>query len=382
MKKEASANECALCHLIFILPQTLAEHLKRLHPEIGKDKTTKKSNSEPKNLLKIEKKKRKSKKKRHLSAKSLQDFKSAILLEHKQNLQKVELVRKNDKLNLCNLNDKNLTVPKISSLEIVKHEVIDNHFQRNIPKPLKCDDDTRVIGIVSSKKSYELKSITKTEPEAICDLNTGDNQLKSIIKTESEVKCDVDAEDNHLKSITKTEPEAICDLNTGDNQIKSTIKTESEEMCDVDTEGNQFKSIIKAESEEMCDVDSEDNQLKSIIMTESEKMCDVNSEDNQLKAIIKTESEEMCDVDSEDKVEYSSIKDANTAKGTIFYESKENIVANEAYPLVQGYLLKGIDNKILISYGISRLHAVYIFTYVMFSVEVSPSLDGDTSSSH
>ena len=43
-------------------------------------------------------------------------------------------------------------------------------------------------------------------------------------------------------------------------------------------------------------------------------------------------------VDSEDKVEYSSIKDANTAKGTIFYESKENIVANEAYPLVQGYL--------------------------------------------
>ena len=291
-----SANECALCHLIFILPQTLAEHLKRLHPEIGKDKTTKKSNSEPRNLLKLEKKQRKSKKKRHLSAKSVQDFKSAILLEHKQNLQKVELVQKNDKLNLCNLSDKNLTVPKISNLEIVKQEVSDNHFQRNITKPLKCDDDTRIIGIVSSNKSYKLKSITKTEPEAICDLNTEDNQIKSI------------------------------------------IKTESEEMCDVDIEGNQLKSIIKAESEEMCDVDSEDNQLKSIIKTESEKMCDVNSEDNQLKAIIKTESEEMCDVDSEDKVEYSSIKDANTAKGTIFYESKENIVANEAYPLVQGYL--------------------------------------------
>ena len=297
MKKESSVNECALCHLIFILPQTLAEHLKRLHPEIGNDETTKKSNSdEHRNLLKLKKKHRKSKKKRHLSAKSVQDFKSAILLEHKQNLQKVELVQKNDKLNLCNLSDKNLTVPK---MEIVKHEdseVINNHFQRNIPKPLKCDDDTRIIGIVSSNKSYKLKSITKTEPEAICDLNTEDNQIKSI------------------------------------------IKTESEEMCDVDIEGNQLKSIIKAESEEMCDVDSEDNQLKSIIKTESEKMCDVNSEDNQLKAIIKTESEEMCDVDSEDKVEYSSIKDANTAKGTIFYESKENIVANEAYPLVQGYL--------------------------------------------
>jgi hypothetical protein len=212
------------------LPQTLAEHLKRLHPEIGKDKTTKKSNSERRNLLKLEKKQRKSKKKRHLSAKSMQDFKSAILLEHKQNLQKVELVQKNDKLNLCNLSDKNLTVPR---MEIVKHEVIDNHFQRNIPKPLKYDYDTRIIGIVSSNKSYKLKSITKTEPEAICDLNTEDKQIKSIIKTESE---------------------------------------------------------------------------------------------------------EMCDVDSEDKVEYSSIKDANTAKGTIFYESKENIVANEAYPLVQGYL--------------------------------------------
>ena len=377
MKKESSVNECALCHLIFILPQTLAEHLKRLHPEIGNDETTKKSNSdEHRNLFKLKKKHRKSKKKRHLSAKSVQDFKSAILLEHKQNLQKVELVQKNDKLNLCNLSDKNLTVPK---MEIVKHEdseVINNYFQRNIPKPLKCDDDTRIIGIVSSKKSYELKSITKTEPEAICDLNTGDNQLKSIIKTESEVKCDVDAEDNQLKSITKTEPEAICDVNTGDNQIKSTIKTESEEMCDVDTEGNQFKSIIKAESEEMCDVDSEDNQLKSIIMTESEKMCDVNSEDNQLKAIIKTESEEMCDVDSEDKVEYSSIKDANTAKGTIFYESKENIVANEAYPLVQGYLLKGIDNKILISYGISRLHAVYIFTYARTTKLDGPHSEG------
>ena len=317
MKKEASANECALCHLIFILPQTLAEHLKRLHPDIGKDKTPKKSNSEPRNLLKLEKKQRKSKKKRHLSAKSVQDFKSAILLEHKQNLQKVELVQKNYKLNLCNLSDKALTVPKMSNLEIVKHEVIDNHFQRNIPKPLKCDSDTRIIGIVSSNKSYRLESIIKTEPEKNCDVDTGGNQLNSIIKTESE---------------------EIFDVNTEDNQLKSISKTESEEMCDVNTEDNQLKSAIKTESEEMCDVDSEDNQLKSIIKTESEKMCDVNSEDNQLKAIIKTESEEMCDVDSEDKVEYSSIKDANTAKGTIFYESKENIVANEAYPLVQGYL--------------------------------------------
>ena len=275
MKKETSVNECALCHLIFILPQTLAEHLKRLHPEIGKDKTTKKSNSEPRNLLKLGKKQRKSKKKRHLSGKSMQDLKSAILLEHRQNLQKVELVQKNYKLNLCNLSERNVTVPKISNLEIVKQEVSDNHFQRNIPKPLKCDSDTRIIGIVSSNKSYRLESIIKTEPEKNCDVDTGVNQLNSIIKTESE---------------------------------------------------------------EIFDFNTEDNQLKSISKTESEEMCDVNTEDNQLKSAIKTESEEMCDVDSEDKVENSSIKDANTAKGTIFYESKENIVANEAYPFVQGYL--------------------------------------------
>ena len=139
----------------------------------------------------------------------MQDFKSAILLKHKQNLQKVELVQKNDKLNLCNLSDKNLTVPK---MEIVKHEdseVINNHFQRNIPKPLTCDDDTRIVGIVSSNKSHDLKSITKTEPEAICDVNTEDNQLKSIIKAESEEMCNVNAEDKQLESIIKTESEEI-----------------------------------------------------------------------------------------------------------------------------------------------------------------------------
>ena len=181
-------------HLIFILPQTLAEHLKLLHPEMGKDKTTKKYNSEPRNSLKLEKKQRKSKKKRHLSAKSVQDFKSAILLEHKQNLQKVELVQKNDKLNLCNLNDKNLTVPKfgtskMSNLEIVKHEVIDNYFQRNVSKPMQCDDEAGIIGIVSSTKSYKLKSIIKTE--SVCDNNSEHNQLKTIIKTESVEICDI-----------------------------------------------------------------------------------------------------------------------------------------------------------------------------------------------
>ena len=49
MKKEASANECTLCHLIFILPQTLAKHVKLLHPEIEKDESTEKFNSETKN---------------------------------------------------------------------------------------------------------------------------------------------------------------------------------------------------------------------------------------------------------------------------------------------------------------------------------------------
>ena len=63
------------------------------------------------------------------------------------------------------------------------------------------------------------------------------------------------------------------------------------------------------------------------------------SEDSQIKSTIKTESEEMSDVNSVDKVEYTSIKDSNTAKGSNFYESKDYICVNEAHPLIQGTLL-------------------------------------------
>jgi hypothetical protein len=376
MKKEASANECTLCHLIFILPQTLAKHVKLLHPEIEKDESTEKFDSEPKNGLKLEKKQRNSKKRRHLATKSMQDFKNAILLEHKQNLQKNELVLKNNLPNSCNVSENNSTVPefctsKKPNLEIVKREFINDDFQSNVSKPLQCNDDARIVGIVSSTKSYNLNSVIKTEPEEIYDVNTKDNRLKSIIKTELEEMCDVNAEDNQIKSIIETESEEMCDVNLKDNRLKSTIKAESEEMCDVNTEDNRLKSIITTEPEEMCDVSTEDNQLKSIIKnesveicdvnlkdkqlesiikTESEEMCDVNSEDNRLKSIIKNESEEMCTVNTEDKVEYTSIENSSREKGSNFYESTEDNGANEASPLI----LKVLENSEVFNQSLSN----------------------------
>ena len=102
MTKEANAYKCAICksqfgiNVSFTLPDTLAKHIRLLHPEIEKctvvDLSTMKINPERNSVLELENKKQNSFKRRSKSN-SMQGFKSDLLIEYKQNLQNNEIAK-------------------------------------------------------------------------------------------------------------------------------------------------------------------------------------------------------------------------------------------------------------------------------------------------
>ena len=104
MTKEAKVHKSAICisqfgvNVSFTLPNTLAKHIKLLHPEIEKctvvDFTTRtlKINPERNSAVELENKKQNSFKRRSKSN-SMQGFKSDLLIEYKQNLQNNEIAK-------------------------------------------------------------------------------------------------------------------------------------------------------------------------------------------------------------------------------------------------------------------------------------------------
>ena len=104
MTKEANAYKCAFCirqfgiNVSFTLPNTLAKHIKLLHPEIEKctvvdlSTRTMKINPERNSALELENKEQNSFKRRSKSN-SMQGFKSDVLIEYKQNLQNNEIAK-------------------------------------------------------------------------------------------------------------------------------------------------------------------------------------------------------------------------------------------------------------------------------------------------
>ena len=100
MTKEANVHKCAICksqfgiNVSFTLPDTLAKHIRLLHPEIEKctvvDLSTMKINPERNSVLELENKKQNSFKRR---SNSMQGFKSDLLIEYKQNLQNNEIAK-------------------------------------------------------------------------------------------------------------------------------------------------------------------------------------------------------------------------------------------------------------------------------------------------
>ena len=104
MTKEANVYKCAICksqfgvNVSFTLSNTLAKHIKLLHPEIEKctvvDLSTRtiKINPERNSDLELENKKQNSSKRRSKSN-SMQGFKSDLLFELKQKLQSNEIAK-------------------------------------------------------------------------------------------------------------------------------------------------------------------------------------------------------------------------------------------------------------------------------------------------
>jgi hypothetical protein len=104
MTKEATVHKCAICirqfgiNVSFTLPNTLAKHIKLLHPEIEKctvvdlSTRTMEINPERNSALELENKKQNSFK-RSSKSNSMQGFKSDLLIEYKQNLQSNEIAK-------------------------------------------------------------------------------------------------------------------------------------------------------------------------------------------------------------------------------------------------------------------------------------------------
>ena len=104
MTKEAKVHKCAICisqfgvNVSFTLPNTLAKHIKLLHPEIENctvvDLSTRTMtiNPERNSALELENKKQNSSKRRSKSN-SMQGFKSDLSFELKQKLQSNEIAK-------------------------------------------------------------------------------------------------------------------------------------------------------------------------------------------------------------------------------------------------------------------------------------------------